>query len=156
MSLSRNLWPAGVIAAFVLFISGTIALVALACSHRNELVSADYYADEVKFQDQLDRVGRAQSQASRASIAYDAVGRRILISLPTEQREASTRGQVQLYRPSEAGLDYQVALELDNAGIQTLDAAALKPGLWKVKVAWTVRGQEYYLDERVVIGRKGS
>jgi nitrogen fixation protein FixH len=58
---------------------------------------------------------------------------------------------VHLYRPSAAGLDRQLALELDAAGVQALDASGLEPGLWRVKVTWSVGGQQYYFDQKVVI-----
>jgi len=43
MKPTPNLWPLGIIAAFVIFISGTISLVVMASSHKAELVSDNYY-----------------------------------------------------------------------------------------------------------------
>jgi hypothetical protein len=30
------------------------------------------------------------------------------------------------------------------------------PGLWKVRVSWTVEHQDYFLDQKVVVGSKDS
>jgi len=49
MKTSRNLWPLGILLAFGLFFAGTIGLVVMACSHKMDLVSADYYEREIKF-----------------------------------------------------------------------------------------------------------
>jgi hypothetical protein len=32
----------------------------------------------------------------------------------------------------------------------------MAPGLWKVRVSWTVEKQDYYLDQKVVVGGKAS
>ena len=60
---------------------------------------------------------------------------------------------MQLYRPSAAGLDRELKLELDATGSQSLDAAALEPGLWKVRIHWTSHQQEYFADKSVVVKR---
>ena len=58
----------------MLFIAGTAGLIVMACSQKTDLVSADYYEKELKFQGQIDRVERTRRAASQASVAYDAAG----------------------------------------------------------------------------------
>ena len=79
MTTTRNLWPLGIIATFVVFIIGTASLIVMACSQRTDLVSADYYEKELKFQGQIDRVERTRRAASQASVAYDPAGHCITI-----------------------------------------------------------------------------
>ena len=63
-------------------------------------------------------------------------------------------GRIELYRPSAAGMDRAVKLEPDANGVQRLDATGLAPGLWKVRVSWTLENQDYFLDQKVVVGSK--
>jgi len=151
MKQPRNLWPLGIILTFVIFISGTIGLVVMACLHSTELVNANYYDQEIKYQSRIDRETRAQQLGAKA--AYDAAARKIVISLPAAQAAKSATGQIQLYRPSAAGLDQQFKLEPAASGVQMLDAAGLQPGLWKIRVSWTVEGRDYFLDQKIVIGK---
>jgi nitrogen fixation protein FixH len=137
------------------FVFGTTALVVLACRNPSDLVAANYYEQEIRFQTQLDRVSRAQQLSARASASYDAAGRRIVIALPLEH-VAGAVGRIQLYRPSEAGLDQRLDLQLDATGIQTIDVRELTPGLWKVKVDWNAGGHDYFLDRQIVIQRGNS
>ncbi len=153
MKPPRNLWPVGVTLTLVIFFLGIVGLVVLACSHRNDLVSANYYDDEVLFQKQIDRSSRALQQRS-AHVAYDPISRQLFISLPTHTTANKVQGRIRLYRPSEAGLDRELELRVDVAGGQLIDVAELKSGLWRVKVDWTVGGEDYFLDQRVVIPRK--
>ena len=72
MKTSRNLWPLGIIVTFALFFAGTVGLVVMACSQKVDLVSADYYEQELKFQGRIDRVERTRHAATQAAVAYDA------------------------------------------------------------------------------------
>ena len=38
-----------------------------------------------------------------------------------------------------------------NRGSQRIDARTLTPGLWKVRVSWTVADKEYYIDRSIVV-----
>jgi nitrogen fixation protein FixH len=147
----RSLWPYGIIVAFAIFICGTIGLIVLACSHRTDLVSANYYEQEIKFQNRLDQLRRTAQLNVAGTVAYDAGKQQIKISLPTDQSRQAVSGRVQLYRPSAAGLDRQVALTPDREGVQIVEAKDLRPGLWKVRVSWTVGDNDYFIDQKIVI-----
>jgi hypothetical protein len=146
-----NPWPWAIIATFVLFITGTVGLVVMACSQHEDLVSENYYDKEIRFQDQLDSLKRAQDLGGSASVIYEASGRRIRISLPQDQASQALTGRIELYRPSAATQDRVIPLKPDATGIQTLDAAGLSRGLWKVRVFWKCQQQEYSMDQVVKI-----
>jgi hypothetical protein len=149
MKPSRNFWPYGIILTFALFISATVGLVVLACAQKVDLVSPDYYEQEIRFQTHLDRTARTQTLA--AAVAYDSAARQIRIELPKTVTPDKPAGQIQLYRPSAAGMDRHVPLEVDAQGCQSVDAAMLAPGLWKVRVSWNSAGQDYFLERSVTL-----
>jgi hypothetical protein len=152
MKSTRNPWPLAIIAAFAVFIAGTVALIVLACSHRTDLVSRDYYEQELRYQGQIDRLDRTRRLQPPVSVAYDASQRQICLSLPPEHARREAKGRILLYRPSAAGLDRQIQLALDADGRQTVDVKDLRRGAWKVRVSWTVEGEEYFLDQSLLIG----
>jgi hypothetical protein len=152
MKTNLNLWPYGILLTFVLFISGTAGLIVLAATQKTDLVSNNYYEQEIKYQTRIDSLARAKQLDHPASVACDPSGKHILISLSSFEKDKTT-GTIQLYRPSAAGMDRQLKLEPDANGVQTLDASGLQKGLWKVRVSWNVNGQDYFLDEKIVIAR---
>ncbi|MBC8097718.1 MAG: FixH family protein [Akkermansiaceae bacterium] len=156
MNSKRNLWPFGILLTFALFISGTIALIVIACNNDPDLVSHNYYEEEMQFQQQIDRLDRAHGLEAPAQVSYNAARRQIVVTLPPGHTQKETSGSIQLYRPSASGLDQNVELKPDANGIQSLDARHLLPGLWKVRVFWTAHGTEYRADQKVVIGEKKS
>ena len=152
MKSTRNPWPFGIIAAFAVFISGTVGLIVMAATHKAELVSDNYYEQELKYQGRIDSLGRAGQPGFQASATYDPAGKRILVSLPAAHAGRKLAGRIQLYRPSAAGLDRQFELEPDSNGLQSLDAGDLLDGLWKIRVSWNAGGQEYFFEQKIVIG----
>ena len=152
MKTNRSLWPLGIIIAFVLFAIGVATAVSFACRSNNDLVSKNNYDEEIGFQTRIDSLDRTRQLATRAMAAYDRAAGRILIALPAEHAGRNLTGQIQLYRPSAAGMDQQLKLQPDSNGGQSLDVAALPQGLWRIRVSWSVGGNDYYLDQKVVIG----
>jgi hypothetical protein len=156
MKTPRNLWPLGIIVTFALFFAGTVGLIVMACSQKMDLVSTDYYEQELKFQGRIDRVERTRHAVTQAAVAYDPAARCITVSLPAGQAGHEVSGRIELYRPSAAGLDRAVKLEPDTKGVQRVDAAGMVPGFWKVRLSWTVESQDYFLDQKIVVGSKAS
>lgn len=155
-SKSFNPWPAGIIATFVIFISATVWLVVFTAGHRMDLVSPDYYEQEIRHQARLDGAGRALALPQRARVELNADGRSLRIVLPPDQARLQPQGRIELYRPSAAGKDRTEILRLDATGAQSLDTATLLPGLWKVRVHWTAAGEGYFMDESVIIPPRGA
>ena len=152
MKTTRNLWPYGIIAAFVVFLSGTAGLIVIAATHPQSLVSGNYYEQEIKYQARID--GAARAKQSGATVNFDAAARRMAISLPAALAGRDLSGQIEFYRPSAAGLDRQIKLQPDAVGRQSLDLAGLPEGPWEIRVSWNAGGQEYFLDRKIVITAK--
>lgn len=152
----RSLWPLGITLAFVLFALGIATMVVIACSLKVDLVRPDYYDEEIKYQAQLDRLNRTARLSDAVKINYDGSSRRLTISLPLIHAGPDTVGRIEFYRPSATNLDRQLKLALDANGRQTVDAAALIPGLWRVRVHWTVGNEEFFADQKIIVDDRKS
>ena len=53
--------------------------------------------------------------------------------------------------PSDARLDQNIRLAVDQKGSQLVDTKKLRPGLWKVRVEWSVNGEEFFFDKSIVV-----
>lgn len=151
-----NPWPISIIAFFSVAVIGCVTFVAFCSRHPADLVTADYYEQEVKYQGHIDRVEHTQQRVQEASINYDAARQVITIALPPNPAQTNLTGTIELYRPSAMNLDRQVKLEPDAQGRQTVDAGSLQSGLWKVRVSWNAGQQDYFIDQKVVIVPKAS
>jgi nitrogen fixation protein FixH len=149
-----NPWPVSIVAFFTVAIVGCVSFVAFCSRHPADLVAADYYEQEVRYQAQIKRNHNA-GKAQPARVAYDQATQRIILTLPNPWH-AEIDGHIHLYRPSAINLDSQLKLELNSEGMQSIDARSLLPGLWKVRVSWKVADEEYFIDEKVLIGARSS
>jgi len=149
-----NLWPVSIISFFVIAIVGCGSFIAFCSRHPADLVAADYYEQEVRYQAQINRSQNAGQHA--ASVTYDPATAQITLALPPNPSHAGVAGHIHLYRPSAINLDREFKLEANADGVQTIDANSLLPGLWKVRVTWTVANQDYFIDQKLVITPKSS
>ncbi|MGA2176905.1 MAG: FixH family protein [Verrucomicrobiota bacterium] len=148
----QNPWPVGLVLFFIVFTAYIVGFVIFASRQKMDLVRADYYDQEIRFQQQIDRVQRTAPVLAEAAIDYDRAGDLVTVSLPSV-KHSDISGTVSFYRPSDAGLDTNVKLGLDPAGRQSLSVRSLRAGLWKVRVQWKAADQEYFFEKPIVIER---
>src|SRR5579859_2706144 len=94
----RNPWPIAIVAWFVIFTTFTVGIVAYISHQKMDLVRGDYYDDEIRYQEQLDRMNRTAEMQGRVAIDYDRAREAITISLPPLAGHADVAGRIRLYR----------------------------------------------------------
>jgi nitrogen fixation protein FixH len=143
-------WPIAIGAFFLFAICGVITFVTWAVHQNMDLVSRDYYREEILYQQQIDNLRRTCQFSGEVSARYDGKAREIVVTLPIAH-SLNASGTIQLYRPSDASLDHSVPLLLKSDGSQKIRAGDLRPGLWKVRIQWSAAGRDYFFDHPVVI-----
>jgi nitrogen fixation protein FixH len=147
----RNPWPAGIVIAFVVFVAGTAGLVVFSASQRVELVAPDYYEQELRYQQQIDRQARTRALGEAVTLEYNQDRRELQIQLPGSHGGKSASGAIDLYRPDARTLDRSLKLEVDAQGRQVIDGLELRPGLWRLRLSWAVGDQTYYWERKLVV-----
>lgn len=150
MTGMKNIWSIGLILFFVVFISGMVGFVVWSTHQREDLVAADYYDQEIGYQQRIEAGARAAAAGLKLSVRYDVVDAILRLTFAQPAALQASTGTVALYRPSDASLDRVFAFDPDSAGAQSIPAA-LAPGLWRVKLEWQQAGQTYYAEEAVVV-----
>jgi hypothetical protein len=146
---SWNPWPISIIAFFAIAISGCVGFVAFCNLHPADLVAADYYEQEVRYQRQIDRVEHGREIGPLTAVTYIPLKRMISVSLPPAPISGELKGEIRLYRPSSAKLDRTIKLALGPDGRQEIDVSTMTAGLWKINVFWSADGKEYFIDREV-------
>jgi hypothetical protein len=144
-----NGWPWGIAAVLVAFAAGVAVLVVIALRNPHELVARDYYEQELRYQEQIDRRTRASALPAGLQVRADAADGCIEITFPEGQVSQGLTGNVRLYRPSDAGLDRTLPVATDASGVQRVGTDGLAPGLWRLRVEWAAGGKQYAAMEEV-------
>ncbi len=139
-------WGSGIVLTLVGFIA-VMATMVVICVRQDDihLVTQDYYEQEIKYQEQIDRMINANAIASDA-LEYDGQLKSLLLKLPE-----GSKGTLHLFRPSDARLDQKISFDMINSAVNSVDIKSLKAGYWRVKLTWSEGEKEYYLEKKINI-----
>lgn len=112
------------------------------------LVSAEYYKDELNYQQVIEGAQRANGLASKAAVSVQHD--RVLLQLPARD-SGQLKGKVLFYCVNDMRHDRRLALETSSAGQQEFPLSLFSAGRYIVKMDWSVNGENYYTEQEIVI-----
>lgn len=143
-------WPYAVVAGLLLFMGYIVYFVFLAMRQDVDLVSKDYYEQEIAYQEQIDRVKRTQALGD-VMLDYNVQDEKILLQMPATYKGKNLSGVIVFFRPSDDKLDKQLQMQLGRDQSQLIEVADLEPGLWKVRVSFSDGEEAYYTEKTIQI-----
>lgn len=144
-------WPVAIGLIYGVFVLILIGFVIFSSFNSVDLVSPDYYAQELKYQQHINRVERTQQQNKNIRISYDQASRLIELEFPAGFEPEDIQGKILFFRPSNANLDQTYEVHPDHERKQYLKTDHLASGLWRVKIFWKIKNLEYYNDSTIYI-----
>src|SRR5215831_587787 len=142
-------WGHKLIIVFILFGSMMLYLVYRCVKTNYDLVSKDYYKDELVYQQVIDGAKKANLLSSKVSI--DQSDKLIRIHFPKEMESQRVTGEIWFYCESDAARDRKIPLNINANGIQQVSNQAIVPGNYIARFSWDCNGQHYYSEETVTI-----
>ncbi len=141
-------WGVLVPAFYILFVIVLVSFVVWSTFQRVELVDDNYYEQEIKYQNQVDKIQRTNNLSEKLELlSYDNA---ILIQFPANLKAQKLSGEILFFRPSESKLDFKVKLQPDSLNQFIIPTDKLKKGLWKLKIDWAAGDSAFYNEEIVV------
>ena len=141
-------WGTGIVIGFVLFIGFIMFMVVTMLTDKNfnhDLVTPDYYNQELKYQEEIDAEKNAQKLSENVSIRNSKEG--ITISFPKDLKFSNIKGNVSFYRPSNKKLDFDIPIVLSSDKLLIPDNRLVE-GRWDIKVNWTYQGVHYLYKDK--------
>ena len=136
-------WGTGIVLAFIGFISFImyfIITMSVNDKYDFDLVSEDYYGDELKFQDDIDK--ETHSKTLKTNLTWTKTEEGILIHFPEDIDITMIKGNVFLYRPSNKQFDFEIPISLSNHTLLIPDKRLLG-GRWNIKIDWKYNSNAY-------------
>lgn len=148
MKLNWGNWIAAVYIAFVLFIG---LMVYLAFGEKWDLVAEDYYEQELKYQDKIDRKANVFEEGLKPKLYVTEAS--LNIEFPDSiLNEVIDDGKVEFFRPSDAAKDVTVTFdELADEKELRVPLQILSKGKYLAKVSWKSGDKEYFYEQNVII-----
>jgi len=131
-----------------IYMIGIISVVWYAMLLDVNLVTEDYYQQELAYEEQILRLKNTESLPEKPTFNFSSDKKFVVLTFP--QGLIPDNGNITLYRPSDFTQDRKFKLNLDEANQQGFVTISLMPGLWKAKVQWQ-QGDKSYFQEFVVV-----
>jgi hypothetical protein len=138
-------WGTGIFIVFSLFVVGILTMVTGAFRQNIELEATDYYARELKFQDQIDKLNRSKKLSNPLKVTIEK--EQIVLYFPFE---TGINGQLELFRPSDARHDKLLPIKTDAQGKMIIPTVGYKAGAYRLKINWVHNDTTFY-DEQVLM-----
>lgn len=139
-------WGNKLIIVFIVFAALMATLVYKATQTKFELVSKDYYQDELRYQDKIDGAANAALEAPISIQVNDEI---ISIEFPDAQKNANITGEAWFYCSVDATKDKRFVLSVDSTGIQRIERKRLQKGDYQVKISYEINQKKYYVAHQL-------
>lgn len=137
-------WGHKLTLGFVAFAGMMVFLVYQSMQTRYDLVSKEYYKDELQYQQVIDGTRRAHQLSSAVSaVQTDSA---FIIRFPAEMKQQPVTGSAWFYCADDAQKDRKMNLQLNEDGLQYVDRRLLLPGNYTIKLRWELNDQQYYSE----------
>lgn len=136
-------WGTAIVLAFIGFISFIMYFVIMMMTDKKydfDLVTENYYGQELEFQHDLDK--QKSGNKLEENISWSKTDEGILIEFPEKFDLKDISGKVFLYRPSNKQLDFETAISLSDHNLLIPDKRLLD-GRWNIIVDWQYKGNSY-------------
>ena len=142
-------WGYGIALFYSTFVVVLLYFVVQSTQQDNSLVSDQYYADDIHYQQHYDKLRNAQALAKDLDISRLAEQEAIYLEFPEDLGPVS--GKVQFFCPSDSQADFSTPVQTGAGFSQTVSSKDLKRGLWRIKVDWQAGGKAYYREEAITL-----
>jgi hypothetical protein len=140
-------WGKWIVLSFVLFAVFIGTLVVICVKQDVNLVSGNYYQEELAYQQQIERIenaNRLQDQPKMMIVGHD-------LEIQFEGFKNLDQGQIDLFRPSDTRFDRKFVLQNSAGKRQLFDVSMLPKGMYYARMKWSMHGKEYYIEQSITL-----
>ena len=142
-------WGNRILVVILVFIGGMGYLVYQCLNTNYELVSEEYYKDELAYQKVIDASKNSESLSSKVQVGSNADA--LWFQLPNEMKAAPIKGSIYFYCANASANDRKFMLDVDKEARQTILKSALPLGNYTVKIQWETGGKAYYSEQNITL-----
>jgi len=141
-------WGNKLLIAFIAF-GALIGTLVYKCMQGNfELVSKDYYNDELSYQDKIDGTNNAAKLSTVQVLEEDAT---VAIQLPKELNGKPVKGEAWFYCANNSANDRRIPVAVNDEGVMLIDKSKLANTTYLLKLNWQSGDEKFYSEQRVAL-----
>ena len=143
-------WGTGIVLAFIGFIAFIMYFVLsmnFNDKYDHQLVTEDYYKQELEYQNDIDKVNN--SKTLEENISFKKANEGLVFKFPENFDPKKITGKVFLYRPSNEHLDFETPISLSESYLLVPDKRLLD-GRWNITIDWQYNETSYLFKKSIV------
>lgn len=141
--LTKLNWGTRIVILYSGFVALILTLVFLCMGQEVQLVSKNYYQEELQFQQRID--ARSNYNLLHEKINLNIHEKTLTIQFPSSI--AGVSGEILLYRPSDAHADVKFDIKLSAEGKQVISSEKIIKGQYKIQVSFKAQNKDYFFEE---------
>ena len=141
-------WGYKILSVYIVFIAGILYMVFKSSGENQDLVTKDYYEQELKYQQVIDDAARAGTLSSE--VKYELKGEQMMITLPKEMEGKNSTVHILLYCTADKRKDI-TSEQVTETAVLNLPITKNNKGLHELKVSWITEGKSYYSEQKLII-----
>jgi hypothetical protein len=141
-------WGYKILIVYGVFVAGIMFMVFKSSSQKMDLVTTDYYAKELKYQDDINATENANALSEK--VRYEIKDNQVLLHFPKDLSGKTITGNALLYCPSDENKDIKQDFSLQDAPL-VLQLTARSKGQFELHITWQADGVNYYFEQKIFI-----
>lgn len=139
-------WGYKILIMYGVFVAGITVMVYRSSKEQTDLVTPDYYAQELKYQSQIDEARRADALSSSPEIT--SKDGQLFIRFPEEFAAQKIKGNALLYCPADAKQDVKKDFTVSD-GRLVMSIPADNKKFYQLQLSWEANGEHYYYEKKI-------
>lgn len=148
MTLQKINWGWRIAIVYSGFVVLMLFMVYQSTQMKAELVTPDYYAEELQYQTHIDKVNRTSKLGT--ALQWKVNDGNIQFTFPDEVKASAIAASVYFYCPSDSKRDATINVQAMN-GVAQLSTQQLTHGTYQMKVEWRAAGSDYFNEGTISI-----
>lgn len=141
-------WGYKILIVYLVFVLGMLTLVYMSSMENKDLVSENYYEEEIKYQHIIDESSNTASLSSEPIIKRNK--NFVNIIFPEEFTHEKTDGDWVLYYAADKSKDVQGKLNVVD-GKYSIDLPDYAKGTYQLKLNWWAAEKKYYYEKVITL-----
>ena len=137
-------WGTGLAITLGIFILGMGTVTYKAMNQRHDLVTTDYYAKEIAYQETIEQKKNASALEEKCQLKVEEG--ELMLHFPNSLTGAHASAEIEMYSPTHAEKDFNLSFENWTVASIRLHAEKLSAGKWIAKVHLNTDSTDYYFE----------
>ena len=133
---------------YLSFVALILTMVFMCFGQDVELVSSDYYSQEIKFQDKINAINNEKKLEE--SIQHSINNEKIVLTIDSVLLSKDFEGTINFFRPSDSSKDFKLKMKFAN-NEQVVSCKKLVHGAYKLQLSWISNKTNYFKEEVIFI-----